>query len=135
MKKSDINNAITGYLSDGFPGEDISFPNVDDNHTAPYLHVFFGSAARGATRLRGGKPQREVGVFTVNVHIETSANGGETEANDMAERVADMFAAGTKISLGSALVTIIKPPDVRGGVPTDVDWFVPVIVTYAAVPL
>lgn len=132
MKKTDINNAIKDWLIDGLTGSDISFPNVGDDFTAPYVELIFGSADRPATRLRGGPPRRETGIFTVNVHIAQSADGGEDSGNDQADIVAGLFEAAQKIPFTDGLITIQKPPSIRAGVPTDTDWYIPVIVSYAA---
>lgn len=134
MRKTDINNAIKTHLSGGLSNTDISFPNVDDDHTAPYVEIIFGSSDRPATRIKGGAPQREIGIFTVNVHIALSGDGGEDTANDTAEAIADLLLAGQKIAFSGGLITIQKPPSIRAGVPTDVDWYVPVVVSYSAKP-
>ncbi|MBM2293747.1 hypothetical protein JQX09_17600 [Sulfitobacter pseudonitzschiae] len=132
MKKKDITNAIKDWLIDGLTGTDISLPNVGDEYKAPYVELIFGSADRRATRVKGGPPQRETGIFTVNVHIAQSADGGEDSGNDTADIVADLFEAAQEIPFTGGLITIQKPPSIRAGVPTETDWFIPVIVSYAA---
>lgn len=132
MNKKDIVNVIKARI--GTLNEATSYPNVTDSNKAPFIEVVFGSSNRAATRIKGGSPQRETGLFTVNCHIEQQATGGDDSANDLADRVSDLFPAGLQITFTGGRVTILDPPDIRAGVPTDVDWYVPVIITYAASP-
>jgi hypothetical protein len=48
--------------------------------------------------------------------------------------VAEAFEAAVQIPFIGGIVTILKPPDIRAGVPTQVDWYVPVVISYSAKP-
>jgi hypothetical protein len=135
MNKKDITGAIKDHLEAIIVGQGISFPNVDDENKAPYVEIIFGTANRPANRIKGGPPTRETGIFTVNVHIDLSAYGGEDTANDAADAIAEGFVAAVQIPFVGGIVTILEPPDIRAGVPTQVDWYVPVVVSYSAKPI
>jgi hypothetical protein len=134
MKKQYITQSIKDHLEGAIFGQPVSFPNVDDEHKPPYVEIIFGTANRPANRIKGGPATRETGIFTVNVHIDLSAEGAETTANDVADVVAEAFVAAVQIPFVGGIVTILGPPAIRAGVPTQVDWYVPVVISYSAKP-
>jgi hypothetical protein len=134
MKKQYITGSIKDHLGGAIAGQPVSFPNVDDKHKPPYVEIIFGTANRPANRIKGGPPTRETGIFTVNVHIDLSAEGGEDSGNSVADVIAEAFEAAVKIPFIGGIVTILEPPVIRAGVPTQVDWYIPVVVSYSAKP-
>lgn len=132
MNKTDINNQFKTELAT--LGHPMSLPNVGDENKGVYIDLIFGGSERPATRVKGGPVQREIGILTCNVHIESQADGGEDQANSIGDAIEALLPSGRRIPFTGGVITIQKPPEIRAGVPTDTDWYVPVVVSYAASP-
>lgn len=134
MNKKDINNSFKELLrtSGIFDTDKIVYPKVPNDPGYPHAKIIFGNGERPNVALKGGAIRRELGLLTINVCVELNSDGGEDTVNDLAESVAGLFYAGRRMTITGGTVTIRKPPSIRAGIPTDKDWYVPVIINYVA---
>lgn len=133
MNKADINDALTGRLENNLSGANVSYPNVDSKHDRPWYEVSINATGR-ETGLKGtvgaGTILREDGILTVVVADDLDK--GEYDTNVLAQAVADLFPAGTKLAITGGEITVQSPPEIRGGFRDGSEWRVPVVVSYSA---
>lgn len=93
----------------------------------PYLVVQFTKTGRTDRTVAGTLPIR-TGYMTVAV-IEKQ-NKFTTQANNLADQIADLFPSALRLSASGQTLTITKGGDVQSGYPDGPNWRVPVRVDY-----
>ena len=123
-----IRNAMKARLEDGGLGMSGAWPNVGYNGAMPYFEVDFAAIDRDSDL--DGSFRRETGMFYVNV--ASAIDVGEGTANNLADAVAVLFAAGVRILVTGAVVAIRATPIIKGGYRAESEWRTPVEIPYVA---
>lgn len=133
MDKKDINNGLKARLDTLSPSPAYSWPNVKSSVDRPWVEVSINATGRDDPSLKGGSILREEGLLTCVVVYDLSADGGEDGANDLADRIANLFISGTKLSITNGEIFFRTAPEIRGGFVDGNEWRVPVVIRYVAV--
>ena len=134
MNEADIENAIGKHLSDAALGYDIAWPNRDvaAGQARPYLVFQMVRTGRTSPVLKGGAAKVYSDGFAM-ISVVAQTDKFATAANRIADTVAALVPAGQQIAVtGGGTMTISKPAEILQGYPDDVNWRVPVRVTYRA---
>jgi len=131
MKRSDINNALTGRLAAGGTGLLGTWPAYEPQGAMarPYFEVLFPSQTRTGPMLSADVIE-ETGLMAVVVVVKFGA--GDDAANDYANAVSDLFPQALTIPITGGLITIEQPANIASGFRDGADWRVPLTIRYSA---
>lgn len=111
-----------------------AWPNVSfnpaDPGNLPYIACTIVRAGTSDQTLDGQSPI-VTGRLIATVVVEQ--NTGEVQADQIAERVADLFPMGLRIATDDIITVITQPAHIREGIPDGAYWRVPVSIPFQIV--
>lgn len=130
-----IEQALGMQLVGMSPSYPVAWPNKDYDPKAsgavPYLE-FRHVPASVTDESIDASMHVQTGLALITVVV--SRDGFSTDANDIAQAVADMFPMGLRIDAGSGVVMITKPAEPVAGFVDGTYWRQPVRVNYRTAP-
>lgn len=127
MTLNDIETAIGKHLADMTDCPPIAWPNKDFTPAGTYLEFRHAPNERRDDTISGGYAY-QIGIALVTV--VTARDGFTTEANTIAQKVADRFTKALRLTAGSGDVLINAPASLGTGFVDGVYWRQPITISY-----
>lgn len=128
MTLDEIETALGQHLEAMIDCPPIAWGNKDADHAMPYLRVLNQPVSRVDPTPDGSIPEDKTGILLVTVVTESDTF--TTEANTLAEAIAQRFRAGTRIAAGTGNVLIDRAEPVAGFLDAANNWAMPVRMNY-----
>ena len=131
MTLNDIETALGQHLEGMANCPPIAWGNKtpkDDPMPLPYLRTLHQPVTRIQPTVDCSVPEDKTGIWLVTVIAKSDKS--TTQANDLAEAVAQRFRAGTRLGAGSGNVLIDRAEPVAGFHDEANNWSVPVRINY-----
>ncbi|MFO8071509.1 MAG: phage tail terminator-like protein [Polyangia bacterium] len=128
MTLDDLETALGQHLTGMTNCPPIVWMNKDAEPSLPYLRFRHDPVSRIAPTLAKDIAPDQVGLVIVT--IVTQSDTFTTEANVLAEQVADRFPEGLRLAAGSGNILIDRSEPVAGLLDDRNNWTVPVRIRY-----
>ncbi len=127
MTFNEIEAAIGKHLADMTDCPPIAWPNKDFTPAGTYLEFRHAPNERRDDTISGGYAY-QIGIALVTV--VTARDGFTSEANTIAQAVADRFPKALRLTAGSGKVVINAPASPGSGFVDGVYWRQPIVINY-----
>lgn len=128
MTLNEIETALGQHLAGMANCPPIAWGNRSADPALPYLRTLHQPVTRIQPTVDCSVPEDKAGIWLVTVVAKSDKF--TTEANDIAEAVAQHFKAGTRLGAGSGNVLIDRAEPVAGFHDEANNWAVPVRINY-----
>ena len=128
MTLNEIETALGQHLEGMSNCPPIAWGSKSADHALPYLRTLHSPVTRIQPTVDCSVPEDKTGIWLVTVVAESDMF--TTEANTIAEAVAQRFKAGTRLDAGSGKVLIDRAQPVDGFHDEANNWAVPVRINY-----
>ena len=128
MTLNEIETALGQHLAGMANCPPIAWGNKSADHALPYLRTLHSPVTRIQPTVDCSVPEDKTGIWLVTVVTESDMF--TTEANAIAEAVAQRFRAGTRLDAGSGKLLIDRAQPVDGFHDEANNWAVPVRMNY-----
>lgn len=128
MTLDEIETALGQHLAGMANCPPIAWGNKTADHALPYLRTLHSPVSRVQPTTDCSIPEDKTGLWLVTIVAESDMF--TTEANTIAENVAQRFKEGTRISAGDGNLLIDRSEPVAGFHDEANNWAVPVRIRY-----